>query len=68
MIDRSRVADWLEATTNEVKPLLRLHGRGEGVCDVRGRHVMVFVEVPGWAWDVVVCEDCQNATQVDKDE
>jgi hypothetical protein len=28
---------------------------------------MVVVATEGWAYDVIVCEDCEAATQVDGD-
>jgi hypothetical protein len=67
VVDRTRVAAWLGAVDAEVRPLLRLRGRGIGVCDVRGHHVMVTVRPDDWPYDVVVCEDCEAATQVEAD-
>ena len=68
VIDRANVAAWLGVLDSEVRPLLELHGKGQGICDVRGHHQMVFVAVPGWSYDVIVCEDCEAATQVERDE
>lgn len=66
VMDRSAVAAWHSVIESQLVPLLRLHGKGTGVCDVRGHHVLVLVEVPGWAYDVLVCEDCEHATQVER--
>jgi hypothetical protein len=68
VVDRAKFAAWLGAVDSEIRPLLALRGKGQGICDVRGHHQMVFVPVPGWAWDVIVCEDCEAATQVEHDE
>jgi hypothetical protein len=67
VIDRTRLAAWLGAVDTAVRPLLRLRGRGVGVCDVRGHHVMVTVRPDGWPYEVIVCEDCEAATQVEAD-
>jgi hypothetical protein len=29
---------------------------------------MVVVEMTGWGWDVLVCQDCASASQVERDE
>jgi len=62
------VPAWLDAVQSQVRPLLELRGKGEGICDVRGYHTMVVVETEGWPYDVVACEDCQHATQVERDD
>lgn len=67
VLDRSRVAAWMATTRNEIGPLLALHGRGVGICDVRGYHAMVLAPTEGWPYNVVVCEDCESATQVGRD-
>jgi hypothetical protein len=68
VLDRAKVAAWYGAIESNLVPLLRLRGRGEGICDVRGHHDMVVVEMTGWAWDVIVCQDCASASQVERDE
>lgn len=68
VLDRAKVATWYDSIESGILPLLRLRGRGCGICDVRGYHDMVVVEAPGWAYDVVVCEDCESATQVERNE
>ncbi len=65
VLDRSAVSAWHGVTESQLLPLMRLRGRGVGICDVRGHHALVLVEVPGWAYDVLVCEDCEHATQVE---
>ncbi len=68
VLDRARVATWYGVMESEVLPLLRLRGRGGGICSVRGHHDMVWVELTGWEYDVVVCQDCENASQVQRHE
>lgn len=68
VLDRSKVAAWLGVVDSELRPLLELHGRGEAICDVRGHHAMRVATLLDWPCDVIVCEDCEAATQVERDE
>jgi hypothetical protein len=38
------------------------------VCDERDHHSLVAVRTLEWAYDVLVCEDCEFAIQVERDE